>query len=270
MGLETAFEVGRLYGPIKSIADVLTASQKDVFVRLPGLVAYWPMGIRTLGDVVEHGGSGIILNETGVCPTGYDGVSPYAHLGNGTNYVHSANAILGVTGTETFIETTLRGLTIGCWLQVDALPAVAGGILGKFGILTNYGYALIVEGGGEITNYISANGSALTYAQSAPVSVGEWIFVTGRFDPSTEVSVFVNGVKTVNTTAIPSSCNVSTQNFEMGRSGNSASRLLHSRTRDAFVCAAALSEDADDVIDFATREGLTAHARAIEIRREED
>ena len=34
--------------------------------------------------------------------------------------------------------------------------------------------------------------------------------------------------------------------------------------------AAALSEDADDVIDFATREGLTAHARAIEIRRKED
>ena len=34
--------------------------------------------------------------------------------------------------------------------------------------------------------------------------------------------------------------------------------------------AAALSEDADDVIDFATREGLTAHARAIEIRRKEN
>ena len=34
--------------------------------------------------------------------------------------------------------------------------------------------------------------------------------------------------------------------------------------------AAALGEDADDVIDFATREGLTAHARAIEIRRKQD
>jgi len=31
--------------------------------------------------------------------------------------------------------------------------------------------------------------------------------------------------------------------------------------------ADALSQDADDVIDFATREGLTAHARAIDIRR---
>ena len=30
---------------------------------------------------------------------------------------------------------------------------------------------------------------------------------------------------------------------------------------------ASLAEDADDVIDFATREGLTAHANAIEIRR---
>ncbi|MDY7009608.1 MAG: histidinol dehydrogenase [Planctomycetota bacterium] len=32
--------------------------------------------------------------------------------------------------------------------------------------------------------------------------------------------------------------------------------------------AAALAEDADDVIEFATREGLTAHARALEIRKE--
>ena len=31
--------------------------------------------------------------------------------------------------------------------------------------------------------------------------------------------------------------------------------------------AAALAEDADDVIDFATREGLTAHARAVAKRR---
>ena len=32
--------------------------------------------------------------------------------------------------------------------------------------------------------------------------------------------------------------------------------------------AKALAEDADDVIDFATREGLTAHARAIRVRRD--
>jgi len=34
--------------------------------------------------------------------------------------------------------------------------------------------------------------------------------------------------------------------------------------------AAALAEDADDVCDFATREGLTAHAHAVEIRRENE
>jgi histidinol dehydrogenase len=31
--------------------------------------------------------------------------------------------------------------------------------------------------------------------------------------------------------------------------------------------AASLEQDADDVIDFASREGLTAHGRAVEIRR---
>lgn len=34
--------------------------------------------------------------------------------------------------------------------------------------------------------------------------------------------------------------------------------------------AKALAEDADDVIDFAKREGLTAHARAIEVRKQDD
>jgi len=242
MSKESAFEVGRLYQPIKAIADVLTASQEDVFVRLPGLVAYWPMGIRLNGDVVEHSGTGLDLAQTGVCPTGYDGNS-FAHLGDGTNYLDVETSLLAITGLETWINSSLRGLTIGGWFMIDGTPAIDGGLISKEGIVGNAGYALVWRTSNAPTFTVSSTGSD-AFTATGPVSTqAQWHFLAGRFTPSTEVAVFQDGNKAVNTASIPASLNASTQNLEVGRRSNNNASIIHGKARDTFVCAVALSDE---------------------------
>ncbi len=241
MSKESAFEVGRLYLQLKKIADVLTASQQDIFIGLPGLVGYWPMGMRAAGSVIEHSGSGFNLAQTGVCPTGYDGNS-FSHLGNGTNYVSNSSTQLNLTGLETWISSSIRGLTLGGWFMLDSFPGSQGGLISKFGAVTQYAYAIYATSAQDIVMTISGNGSALLAATSQTVSLGQWYFVCGRFTPSTEVAIFVDGDKTVNVTAIPASVFASSQQFEVGRYFNDNTRVQHCKARDVFVCASALSD----------------------------
>lgn len=242
MSEDTALEVGRLYGQIKRIADVLTASQKDIFVRLPALVGYWPTGIRSGGIVIDHSGSGKHLAQTGVCQTGFDGNS-FVHLGDGTNYLSNTSSLLSVSGLEAWVEPGLRGLTVGGWFWVDETPATRSGLVSKDGASTDRGYALGWFTGDEPFFLTSGNGASVQIATAPSSSLDGWHFLAGRFIPSVEIDVFVDGVKTVFTTAIPSSLYGSGQDFELGRHNNDNSRIIHGRARDVFICAANLSDD---------------------------
>jgi len=241
MSEETAFEVGRLYVPLKSIADTLVASQKDVFVRLPALVGYWPMGIRdNAGNVSDHAGGGGFFAETGVCPTGYDGDS-FTHIGNGTNYL-SASAAFGITGLETWVDSSIRGLTVGGWFMVDAGSGTARGIISKDGVSPQRGYGLTVDATNSVSFFMSGNGAAIFGVAGPAFPLLEWTFLVGRFIPSTEVAIFTNGDKATSTTAIPASQFVSSQALEIGRFLANNTRIVHGKARDVFICASALSD----------------------------
>ncbi len=242
MSADTAFELGRLYQPIKQIADNLAASRNDVFIELPGLMAYFPMGIRFAnGSVVGHSGAGASLVQTGVCPVGYDGKS-FAGLGNGTNYLYTSSG-LGITGLETFIEAALRGLTVGGWFKVGISPTTTSGLISKDGPSPQRGYALSVTTSDQAGFQVSGAGTSIVSVAGQALALGQWRFIVGRFTPSVEVAVIDDGNKTVNTTAIPASCFASSQNFEVGRFFNGNNRIITADTRDVFVCAAALSDE---------------------------
>jgi len=241
MSAATAFEVGRLYDPIKAIANTLVASQKDIFVKLPGLAAYYPMGIRNQsGHAVEHSGTGSNLLQVGTCPTDFDGNS-YTHLGNGTNYLSVASQY-AITGLETWINSTIRGLTVGGWFMIDTLPSGDEGLISKDGSASNRGYGLFFRASSVAGFFTSGTGGATQTAYSGAVAIGEWHFLAGRFTPGVEVAVFANGDKSVNTTAIPASQFASTQAFEVGRIVASDATIIHAKARDVFVCASALSD----------------------------
>ncbi len=241
MSDKTAVEVGRLYGPIKAIADTLVASQKDVFVRLPALVAYYPMGIRAAGSVIEHGGSLLDLTQTGTCPVGYDG-NAFAHIGNGTNFLWNSSAKLNISGLETWVSSSLRGLTLGGWFMADSSPSSSPvGLMSKDGVAADRGYLLGWRQTDVPYFQVSGNGAAAFAVDGPTTGLAAWHFIVGRYT-SSEIAVFVNGDKTTNTTAIPASLFASSQDFEIGRFFNDNNRILHGKVRDLFVCASALSD----------------------------
>lgn len=251
MSADTAFEVGRLYLPLRQIADVLTATGHGVIDVLPGLEQYWTGGTRRFnGQVAEHGGGGTALTEVGSIPTGYDG-NAYFHVGNGVNY-GTLSTGGGISGLETWIDPTLRGLTVGGWFMVDALPAVAGGLISKSAETPDRGYALIVTSTPQYIFLVSGNGAAAFQAISPTSTISVWRFVVGRFIPSTEVAIFVDGDKTIFTAAIPASLNVSAQAFELGRYFALDAYIAHAKMRDVFVCAAALSDTLIEEVRKAT------------------
>ncbi len=243
MGERTAFEVGRLYQPIKQIADVLTASQKDIFIRLPGLEEYWPCGIRLNGGALaDHARGGVHLSEVGAVPTGFDGDS-YAHLGNGVNYF-SGSGVGGITGSETYIDATIRGLTIGGWFMMDTQPVGNADVfISKDDVPPQRGYRLDWTAANVPRFGASGTGAAVIFANAPASTIGVWHFIVGRYTPSTEIAVFVDGDKTSNTTAIPATIFVSSSPFQVGRRGTDDTSIPHAKARDLFICAAALEDD---------------------------
>lgn len=251
MSLEAAFEVGRLYHPLKRIADVLTAAEREPFIKLPGVIGYFPMSSGLgLGKALNHLGGMPHLNQQGTCPIGYDGQS-YRLLGDGVNYLYETTTY-GLLGTETWIDSTIRGFTIGAWVSIVNWPAVDGGIITKMGVSGDYSYALTVHSDGAPMFTVSVNGTAYVAVTAPATSLTTWHFIVGRFTPSTELAIFVDGVKTVNTTSIPASCFATTQQFEVGRYINNDDRIIHAKVRDVFICQSTLSDAGIETLRLAT------------------
>lgn len=241
MNGESAFEVGLATVQIKRIADVLVASQSDLFVRSPAITGYFPMSVLNAanGWATNHGGSGDDLEETGDCPVGYDGNS-YRHFPGGTNYLSAGG--YNVSGLEAWVEAGIRGLTVGGWFYPDAVPGTQAGLITKMGVITDYSFGMVQRSTGEIQGVVSNNGSALNTVVGDEVPLGSWHFLAMRFTPSTELAVWMDGLKTTLETAIVASLYATSQDFEVGRHANNNSWTYHGRARDIFICQAALPD----------------------------
>ncbi len=248
---EVAFEVGRLYPLIKTIADVMSASRQDIFIQLPGLMAYYPMSLTAAGGTaINHSGAGGPLTQVGTVPIGYDG-NAYRRLGVGTDYL-SGTGLYGLTGTETFIDSSIRGFTIGGWFQVVSVPATNAGLMSKESLSPGRGYSLKVRSGGDFAFQISSDGTATIQAISSSFSIGQWRFIVGRFMPSVEVAVFVDVEKTVITASVYAAVNASAQAFEVGRFIADNTKIVDGLCRDVFVCASALTDEQIEALRLAT------------------
>lgn len=242
MSLEAAFEVGRLYLPLKTIADQFSLDQKDLFVRLPALRAYWPMSaVNYLGRAIDHSNASVFLQRQGAPTYGFDG-NAYAQLGVANDFLYTASSELDFTGTEAWIDSGIRGLTLGGWFKIDATPGANSGLISKHKASPQYGFDLYWTTANAPTVYLSGNGTTGVTVAHTTKLIETWYFIVARFTPSTELAIFVNTDKVTNITSIPASVNVSTQNFEIGRDNDDNARIIEGKARDVFICAAALSD----------------------------
>lgn len=229
----------------------------SLFQTIPGLVGFWPMSSVELstGDAYDLSGQGrtLLYNGNPVYRLHNDLV-PYLDFdGTGDILTRADETDLDILGTETIYANP--GLTIGGWFWSDSI-ATQMALTGKFLAAGDERSYLLQFVSGGANFGVSSLGTAATVVtvSSAALATGAWYFVVGRFTPSVELAVFVNGVKVINTFSIPASIFNSAAGFTIGGAAGSL-LLLDGRASLCFLSANALP---DSFIDRLFRTTKTA------------
>lgn len=211
------------------------------FLALPGLRGFWPMSaFQSNGDCFDQSGNGRLLTYNGNPTYNYDGVAPYLELdGTGDYLIRADEAGLDISGTETFVAAAVRGLTWGGWFY-PGRSGVFERVFGKWGAAGSRSYDIWFTGADLFSSHISDDGTNTADDAAAVVAINNWYFVIGRFNPSTTLETFVNGIWTSTVTARASVFNSGTS-LAIGASGLGGNVFL-GRLSLCFLCAAYLSD----------------------------
>ena len=200
------------------------------FLALPFIRAgFWPLHTTldsgNFPDWSPHGRT--LTNNGATVHALYNAFVGYADLDGTDDYLSRADeAGLDRTGS----------LTLGGWFWMDVLTATSG-LIGKWNETGNQrSYLVFFNNADDTARFIvSSDGTATTSVTGSVLAVNRWHFIVGRYNPSTETAVFVNGVKLVNTTSIPASIFAGTADFLIG-SYNAGGNLLNGRAALCFMC----------------------------------
>lgn len=231
------------------------------FLGLPGLRGYWPMSaFDSSGNAIDQSGNGRTLTYngggTGPLYNYHASGGPYLDFDGTGDYMSRADeAGLDILGTESYVASAVRGLTVGGWFWFDTAGSQMA-LLGKYNITGNQrAYVLNKPATDKVTFTVSVDGTATVVVTSTTtLSATAWYFAVGRFIPSTETNVFLQGADDAsNTTSIPASIVNSTATFEIGSFNAGGTALLNGRGGMCFACAMALSDTAISNIYQGTR-----------------
>lgn len=188
---------------------------------LPALRAAW-VGERDIS------GNGQTLTFGGNTVVSHHGLAAIVNLpGAAADSLAAADsATLSVIGTEATVVAALRGLTLGCWARIDDLGSGDNYLLAKWESATaaNGSYRLY-HNGDDIFFSVTSGTTNYTASIADVITVGDWFFAAGRFDPSTNVFVNFNRVDAVGAGSAPASLNDSTVSFRVGARTASADEM---------------------------------------------
>jgi hypothetical protein len=231
------------------------------FLLLPGLRGFWPMSaFDSSGNAQDQSGHAHHLTYNGNPVYVGVGLIPYIRLDGTGDYLSRADeADLDITGTEGYVSAISRGLTLGGWFQfVNAAGVGNDELISKYNTTGDQrSYRLFRQSGGgsPLAFSVSSDGTAATLVTAtggAPSAVDTWYFLAARLDPSTSMSVWVNGTRTDTVVGIPASIHSGSAQFYIGET-QAPSNPLNGRASLCFLCAAALSDTTVASIFNATR-----------------
>jgi len=215
------------------------------YLSLPGLRGFWPMSsFNSSGNAFDLSGQSRTLTYNGNPTYNFAGLAPYLDFdGTGDYLSRSDESGLDIIGTESYVAPAARGLTLGGWFWLDDLLSIKALMFKGNTTAAQSAYEIYVATISGNTHMRVSTGA--TYIQAILLngmsSTGTWYFVCGRYDPSTEVKVWVNGQTTETTVSVPASLQNSSLDFAIG--ATSAGLLpLNGRASFCFLCAAALSD----------------------------
>lgn len=212
-------------------------------LMLPALRAFWPMSSADeSGNALDLSGQGRTLSYNGNPAYSAVGLAPFLNLDGAGDYLSRADeAGLDITGTETTVGAALRGLTILGWFEADAFGAAAG-LMGKWAAAGNRSYLLYKLAADTPRFSVSGDGTAEVAVTAASAMTAAWYCIAGRFTPSTELALFVNGVKTTNLAGVPASIYSGNASFTIGGYDSPVANFLDGRPSLCALCAAALPD----------------------------
>lgn len=223
----------------------------SVFSRIPGVLAAWSGAssysnglFRVMPSLTGFGD--LIFSGAHVFGSEDNSVVPILSL-PGAAYANTIDAQFDITGTESYIASGRRGLTVGGWFKHVNAPTASQEIMfSNRGSASVHSFSLHrAATTGLATFYVSGNGATLASVTGQSLDEDEWYFVVGTYKPSTYIRLYVNGVMTENTTSIPASLYVGTGYFTLGAFSTSAPANglnMFGRFSGGFVCHMAVDE----------------------------
>lgn len=225
-----------LYNPAHAFADAVAMLQ-----ALPGIRGIWPSSaVGASGQMQDISGNGLHLTNNNVTRFGsVDNLAPFT-VYNGTNqyFNRASEAAFQITGTEAYILNP--GLTMGGWFYFNETASAPEAMVYKVNN-TDRNYYMQRRTAGNIQFAVYNSNLATTVNSLDVLDEDTWYFVAGRFDPSTELKVWVNGNTVINTTSIPASIDTDAADFTIGASGVPG-LYMNGRTSLSFLCASMLSD----------------------------
>lgn len=218
------------------------------FLSLPGLVGFWPMSSvqRSTGNAYDLSGQNRTLTYNGN-PTYniYGNKVAYLDLDGTGDYLSRADETdLDVLGSETIFASGVRGLTVGGWFWFNN-KTNSYHLMSKNNATGNQrGFQLLysqpLTAMQAVVSVDGINNTTLT--TGADITAQIWYFMVMKFEPSTRLSLTINGTKYSTTSSIPASIFNNTASFIIGANGN-ISNLLQGRASLCFLCANAVPDE---------------------------
>lgn len=217
---------------------------------LPGLRGFWPFSSFDSASLAQDlSGQGRHLTRSGAT---YNYIAPIPTIllqsNQSRHFSRADEAGLDITGTESVVSTSWRGLTLGIWVRPTSAGIGTGltqHYIGKWHTPSNRSYTIVKNSndtvGFSVSNAGTANDCAAT--TSFTLEANKWYHLVGRFTPSTGVDLFVNGVKTAyNSGSPPASIFSGTADLNIGASQNGTASFADCYASMAFLCAMQLSD----------------------------
>lgn len=229
------------------------------YLALPGLRGFWPMSaLGASGEALDIGGlGGHLTNVNTVLSLASPQPATYFQTANSEAlYIADASAY-DIIGTEAYVHADYRGLTIGAWVYFDAIGQTHG-FIGKYSVAAgNHSYLLHVTAANKPKMHVSTDGTAIVFAEhTTSIVANQWCFIVGRYDPSTEVKVWLNDVAVVETTSVPATIFNGNASFVVGAYGTGPatfSAYMEGKVSMAFLCAAYLPDHTIRRLYYRTR-----------------
>jgi len=160
------------------------------------------------------------------------------------NLASASSQYLSRAHENALVPIAPGNFSFGVWINPTTLPSVGNtmGVIGKgtdapanrawlvfFGNLGRADFR-VYNAGGVNTDVVS----------DVVMTTGSWYFIQCRLQGSTEMAIFVNGKKNVNTTSIPAAARNTTSEFSIGRWD--AANYLNAKVGAAYLSGSVLSD----------------------------